>query len=75
MSCIRVVKNLRQIGGHGREGSLFTGVTPNQVRNSQTSRFGSVSGQNSGKSSPHSKNDYVAANVVRNVVLRYICYK
>src|SRR6218665_619282 len=23
----------------------------------------------------HSKNDYVAANVVRNVVLRYICYK
>ena len=23
----------------------------------------------------HSKNDYVAANVVHNVVLRYICYK
>ena len=33
---------------------LFTGAIPNQVRNSQTSRFVSVPGQNPGRSSKHS---------------------
>src|SRR6218665_634588 len=34
-----------------RETSLFTGAMPNPVRNSQTSRFVSVPGQNPGRSS------------------------
>src|SRR6218665_808763 len=34
-----------------RETSLFTGAIPSQVRNSQTSRFVSVPGQNPGRSS------------------------
>src|SRR6218665_1040994 len=36
---------------HVRETSLFTGAIPNPVRNSQTSRFVSVPGQNLGRSS------------------------
>jgi len=42
--------NLRKLltahKSHFRETSLFTGMIPNQVRNSQISRFVSVPGQN-----------------------------
>src|SRR6218665_3723396 len=43
--------NLRKFFSKRRDTSLCTGVIPYPVRNSQTSRFVSVPGQNSGKSS------------------------
>jgi len=47
--------NLRKLfnahKNHVRETSLFTGAIPNQVRNSQTSRFFSVPCQSRGRSS------------------------
>src|SRR6218665_133633 len=48
--------NLRKLlsahKSHVRETSLFTGAIPKSVRNSQTSRFVSVPGQNPGKVKP-----------------------
>src|SRR6218665_320304 len=47
--------NLRKLlsdhKSHVRETNLFTGAIPNQVRNSQTSRFVAVPGQNPERSS------------------------
>src|SRR6218665_2382896 len=48
---VNLRKLLRVHKSHARKTSLFTGAIPNQVRNSQTSRFVSVPGQNPGRSS------------------------
>src|SRR6218665_397240 len=48
---IKIRKLLSAHKSHVRETSLFTGAKPNPVRNSQTSRFVSVPGQNPERSS------------------------
>src|SRR6218665_2221298 len=47
---VKLRKLLSALKSHVRETSLFTGAIPNQVRNSQTSRFVSVPRQNPGRS-------------------------
>src|SRR6218665_2197932 len=48
---VKLRKLLSADKSHVRETSLFTGAIPNPVRNSNTSRFVSVPGQNPGRSS------------------------
>src|SRR6218665_3332542 len=48
---VKLRKLLSAHKSHVTETSLFTGAIPNPVRNSQTSRFVSVPGQNPGRSS------------------------
>src|SRR6218665_1990962 len=48
---VKLRKVLNAHKSHVRETSLFTGAIPNPVRNSQTSRFVSVPGENPARSS------------------------
>jgi len=50
MQC-KYPKTSQRHKSHVRETSLFTGAIPNQVRNSQTSRYVSAPGQYPGRSS------------------------
>src|SRR6218665_2367105 len=56
---VKLGKLLSTHKSHVRETSLLTGAIPNPVRNSQTSRFVSVPGQNPGRSSRGDSSLYI----------------